>query len=237
VARGDFGDLILAGMVVILTIMLVRTRHQIAPKPGLCRNTRAADSVEVSTQVEAQAPSETPAPEGAAPIEASVSTEEVALAEAPAPTEAPEEPIVKYHFDRSAIPAEAQAPVEAPPLPPTEIPFRPVTGPLVPQFLEAITVNGKLHRFPLNQASLSIGRASDNDIIIGDEFPNASSVADHHAHISRRESWAVIEATDPHAPIYVNDQRTGRNILRNGWRVTLARWTSPSAPPGWAPRR
>ena len=59
-----------------------------------------------------------------------------------------------------------------------------------------------------------MGRAPDNDIVIGDEFPNASSVADHHARISLRESWAVIEAINPDAPIYVNDQRTGRNTTR-----------------------
>jgi len=202
--------LILAGMVVILTIMLVRTRHQIAPKPGTLAETPVPPApVEVSTQVEAQAPSETPAP-----TEAPALAPEELIVEAPTSTEAPASPEVP-------IPAEAQAPVEASPLPPIEVPFRPVTAPLVPQFLEAISVNGKLRRFPLNQASLSIGRASDNDVVIGDEFPSASSVADHHARISRHESWAVIEAIDPDAPIYVNDQRTGRNILRNGWRVTL----------------
>jgi serine/threonine protein phosphatase PrpC len=213
--------LILAGMVVTLTIMLVRTRHQIAPKPGPLAETPVPPApVQMPTPIEAQAPSETPAPEGTVPSEAIISAEAIAVAEAPVLV--PEEPIVEVPAStEEPISAEAQAQGEAPPPPSVEIPFRTVTGPLVPQFLEAITVNGKSRRFPLNRASLSIGRASDNDIVIGDEFPNASSMADHHARISRRESWAVIEAADPDAPIYVNDQRTGRNILRNGWRVTL----------------
>jgi PPM family protein phosphatase len=212
--------LVLASAVVILTIMLVRARRQIKPAQPIAPVETPAPSVpmEALPQREVPAPSETPAPEGAAPIEASASTE------APAPTEAPtpETPIHNATaLTEAPVPAEAQAPVQVPPLPPTEIPFRPVTAPSVPQFLETITLNGKLRRFSLNQANLSMGRASDNDIVIGDEFPNASSVADHHARISLRESWAVIEAIGPDAPIYVNDQRTGRNILHNGWRVTL----------------
>jgi serine/threonine protein phosphatase PrpC len=206
--------LVLAGAVVILTIMLVRARRQITSAPPAAPVETPAPPVPVEAlpQREAPAPSEIPAPEGTTPLEASASTE--------APT--PETPI----YDATALteapaPAEAQAPVQVPPLPSTEIPFRPVTATPVPQFLEAITLTGKLRRFSLNQANLSMGRASDNDIVIGDEFPNASSVADHHARISLRESWAAIEAIGPDAPIYVNDQRTGRNILHNGWRVTL----------------
>ena len=136
--------LILAGMVVILTIMLVRTRHQIAPEAR--RSGRNASCrqlpVEVPTQVEAPAPSETPAPEGAAPIEAKCSTDELTEAPGNADHEA-------SCFDRSAqYHAEAQAPVQAPPLPPTEIPFRPVTAPSVPQFLEAITTQWQVAPFP-----------------------------------------------------------------------------------------
>ncbi len=213
--------LVLIGMVVALTVMLVRMRSQITSKPGtLAEMTLPPAPVEMPAPAEAQTPSATPAPEGATPAGASASTE--ALAEAEAPISAPGEPMVETPASAEATTSTAVlSPVEAPLSPAIEIPFRTVTGPLVPQFLEAITVNGKSRRFPLNRASLSIGCASDNDIVIGDEFPNASSMADHHARISRRESWAVIEATNPDAPIYVNDQRTGRNILRNGWRVTL----------------
>ncbi len=118
--------------------------------------------------------------------------------------------------------------VEAPPLP--EVPpvaaavaptLRPVSMPTVPQFLEVTTIEGKLRRFPLDRARLTIGRALDNDIVIGDEFPGATSVANHHARVEIREAWVIVEPAGPNAPIFVNGQQTGRNILRNGWRLTL----------------
>jgi serine/threonine protein phosphatase PrpC len=68
---------------------------------------------------------------------------------------------------------------------------------------------------------MTIGRAADNDIVIGSEFPASSSVADRHAHIKLREPWIIVEAAGPNALVWVNGQRTGRNILRNGWHVML----------------
>jgi len=124
---------------------------------------------------------------------------------------------------RAAPPA--QAPIEAKPPEPAipEVPSAPVEGlpPAPPQFLEARTTDGKVHRFPLNRLLLTIGRAADNNIVIGDDFPGASSVADHHARIKLRDPWVVIEAASLSTAVFVNGQRTGRNILRNGWRVTL----------------
>ena len=69
--------LVLAGAVVILTIMLVRTRRQITPaRPSAPVETPAPPVlVEALPQEETLAPSEMPAPEGAAPLEASASTE------------------------------------------------------------------------------------------------------------------------------------------------------------------
>jgi hypothetical protein len=89
------------------------------------------------------------------------------------------------------------------------------------QFLQARTTDGKLRRFPLDRSTLTIGRAADNDIVIGDEFPGAPSVADHHARVKLQESWVIIEAVSLDRVVLVNGTRTGRNILRNGWRLTL----------------
>ena len=124
-------------------------------------------------------------------------------------------------------PVEAPAPTETipetppAPVPPPEALLRATPTMLIPQFLEARTSDGRLRRFSLNRPILTIGRAADNDIVIGDEFPAALSVADHHARVKLREPWVVIEAVSFNAEVWINGERTGRNILRNGWHVTL----------------
>lgn len=141
---------------------------------------------------------------------------------APEPMETP--PLVETMPEVEAPPVPLVPPAITPTVPvapPFEPPLRPGPMPTVPQFLEAITLEGKLRRFPLDRARLTIGRALDNDIVIGDEFPGAASVANHHARVEIREAWVIVEPAGPNAPIFVNGQQTGRNILRNGWRLTL----------------
>lgn len=155
------------------------------------------------------------------PVEAPAFTQ----AEAPM-VQAP--PVPVETIEPSAVEA-APAPETPLPVPietqaypfPFETPTIPVSTPTVPQFLEAATIEGKPRRFPLDRASLTIGRAPDNDIVIGDEFPGAASVARHHARIEIREAWVVVEPASPNTVIFVNGQQTGRNILRNGWQLTL----------------
>ena len=135
------------------------------------------------------------------------------------PVEAPE---------TTAAPAETLPPVTAapqievvePPLPMIETLPHPIQL-AVPQFLEGITADGKLRRFALDRTVMTIGRSPQNDLVITDEFPGAASVADRHARLELRDAWVIIEPASPGAPLHVNGQPTGRNILRNGWRVTL----------------
>jgi protein phosphatase len=96
---------------------------------------------------------------------------------------------------------------------------------MVPQFLEAITANGKPRRFALDRTVLTIGRGPNNDIVISDDFSGAASVATRHARVELRDGWVIIESASPGAALFVNGQPTGRNILRNGWRVTLGEFS------------
>lgn len=129
------------------------------------------------------------------------------------------------HQPSPGTPAEAPIEALAPPeLTPSEAPeaaSRATPTALAPQFLQARATNGKLRRFPLDRPTLTIGRAADNAIVIGDEFPAASSLADHHARVKLQEPWVIIEAVSLDQVVLVNGMRTGRSILRNGWRVTL----------------
>jgi protein phosphatase len=153
---------------------------------------------------------------------------------APPPAEAPFETPTQPSLTKASPTSptleapQATAPVETPPesalaeIPPTPEQGAPyVPSAPIPQFLEARTADGKLRRFSLDRPLLTVGRAADNAIVIGDEFPAAASVADHHARVKLRDSSVILEAVSLSEPVFVNGQRTGKNILRNGWRMTL----------------
>ena len=142
---------------------------------------------------------------------------------APVPVETPPEPIQEPSEplspqDTQPIPVLVRA---EPTPPPSFVGFTPRLTPVAPQFLEVITTEGKLVKFPLDRTRLAIGRASDNDIVIGDGFPGAASVTDYHARVELRDDWVIVEAASPDTVLFVNGQQTGRNVLHNGWRLTL----------------
>ncbi len=74
--------------------------------------------------------------------------------------------------------------------------------------------------FPLAIDDITIGRASDNSIVIPPDVPGAETVSHYHARLYRLERW-VLEDLDSTNGIYVNGQRTGRNYLRNGWEIGI----------------
>ena len=210
-------------VVALVAVMAVSLRARRRGAPG-------------APPIETPAVIETPAPEVA--LETPLAE---AVVKAPAVTRPPEEPPVEVAVQSppAQVPSETPpspevvtAPVAIPPSPPAVPALESVTppvgslpysiqAPVVPQFLEAITVNGKPRRFALDRTVLTIGRAPGNDIVISDEFPGAASVADRHARVELRDAWVIIESVSPGAALFVNGQPTGRNILRNGWRVTL----------------
>lgn len=84
-----------------------------------------------------------------------------------------------------------------------------------------VDVEGKSQTFMLVPEGVTIGRAEDNTLVIGATFPGWESVSRHHARIFQQgEDWIVADLNS-HNGIYVHDRRTGRNLLRDGWKLRL----------------
>ncbi len=111
------------------------------------------------------------------------------------------------------------------PLPVVSAPSAALPPMAAPQFFELSGLDGKLVRFPLNKAFNTMGCAADNDIVVDELFPGYETVAERHARVELRGDLAIIEDLNPAVPdatgVFVNDRRTGKNLLRNGWRVGL----------------
>jgi hypothetical protein len=75
--------------------------------------------------------------------------------------------------------------------------------------------------FPLERDNLTIGRASDNDLVIDEHFPSYETVSRTHARLYRRAGHWIIEDLNSKNGVYINQQRTGRNLLHEGWNVSL----------------
>ncbi|MBN1921974.1 MAG: FHA domain-containing protein [Anaerolineae bacterium] len=99
-------------------------------------------------------------------------------------------------------------------------PSAPPTAP-APASLTYTDTEGQVRTYELNPEGVTIGRATDNGLVIGPTFPNWETVSQHHARISRKgEDWIVTDLNSANG-IYVNAQRTGRNLLHDGWKLAL----------------
>lgn len=66
-----------------------------------------------------------------------------------------------------------------------------------------------------------MGRAPENDLVITPELAGWETVSRSHARIYRQgENW-IVEDLGSTNGIYVNGRRTGRNLLRDGWRLGI----------------
>lgn len=102
-------------------------------------------------------------------------------------------------------------------------PLKPVVPPPAPAPARLVCADaaGKSQTFALNPEGVAIGRAEDNVLVIGPALPGWESVSQHHARIFRRgEEWIVTDLNS-HNGVYVNDRRTGRNLLRDGWKLRV----------------
>ncbi|MBC7250833.1 MAG: FHA domain-containing protein [Anaerolineae bacterium] len=95
-----------------------------------------------------------------------------------------------------------------------------MSAPTMP-YLESIGYQGQRQRFPLDKSVIRIGRAEDNDIVITDRFQGWDTVSRVHATIERDGARYVIVDQGSLNGVYVNGRRTGRNLLRDGWKVAI----------------
>ncbi|MBN1873333.1 MAG: FHA domain-containing protein [Anaerolineae bacterium] len=76
-------------------------------------------------------------------------------------------------------------------------------------------------RFILAPEGTTIGRAADNVLAVDATFPAWETVSTYHARIFYLDNAWRLEDLDSHNGVYVNGQRTGRNLLRDGWEISI----------------
>jgi pSer/pThr/pTyr-binding forkhead associated (FHA) protein len=67
----------------------------------------------------------------------------------------------------------------------------------------------------------TIGRDPRNDIVIAQNLPGWDTVSPQHARIYRQDGRWILEDLDSMNGVYVNGQRTGRNLLHEGYRIGI----------------
>ena len=102
----------------------------------------------------------------------------------------------------------------------TPTPPPPPPAPAAP-YLESTSIPGSPHRFDLGPDGITIGRAPENDLVITQDFPGWETVSRSHARVYRQAGRWIIEDLDSTNGVYVNERRTGRNLLRDGWRLGI----------------
>jgi hypothetical protein len=95
--------------------------------------------------------------------------------------------------------------------PPPPVP----TGP----YLESTATPGSQGRLHLKPDGVTIGQTSENDLVITQDLPGWETVSRRHARIYAQSGRWIVEDLGSMNGIYVNGRRTGRNLLRDGWRL------------------
>src|SRR5207244_1279928 len=89
-------------------------------------------------------------------------------------------------------------------------------------YVEFEGLQGGPRRFYVGAGPLVIGRAPESDVCVTETFMNWDSVSRRHARIVREvrnsQPRMVVEDLGSRNGIFVNGRRTGRNVLRDGWR-------------------
>lgn len=134
-------------------------------------------------------------------------------------------PISKFPPRRPAAPPspapgppEVKEPEAAPP--PLVTTERPKPG--IP-YLESLDRTKGVVYCPLSQPVITIGRDSDNDMVIDEHFVGWPTVSRHHAKVERDGELLVLVDLDSENGVYVNDRRTRENILHDGSVVSFGR--------------
>jgi hypothetical protein len=103
---------------------------------------------------------------------------------------------------------------------PTPLPPSPPPAPTGP-YLESVGIPGGPRRFDLRPDGITIGRATENDLVITQDFPAWETVSRHHARVYQQAGRWIIEDLSSMNGIYVNEKRTGRNLLHDGWQLGI----------------
>jgi hypothetical protein len=99
-------------------------------------------------------------------------------------------------------------------------PPSPSAVPSVPH-LESVSIPGGPRRFGLQPGGSTIGRGLENDLIITQDFPAWETASRCHARIYQQAGHWIVEDLGATNGVYVNGKRTGRNLLRDGWRLGI----------------
>jgi len=91
------------------------------------------------------------------------------------------------------------------------------TGPHV----ESVGIPGSPRRFHLKPDGVTIGQAPGNDLVISEDFPQWDTVSRRHARIYAKADRWIVEDLGSRNGVYVNGRRTGKNLLRDGWRLGI----------------
>jgi hypothetical protein len=101
------------------------------------------------------------------------------------------------------------------------VPEAPPPGVPVVPYLESVGATGRTRRYDLTPGGVTIGRAADNDLVITQDFLGWETVSRRHARVRGQAGRWIVEDLDSMNGVYVNGRRTGRNLLREGWRLAI----------------
>jgi hypothetical protein len=90
-------------------------------------------------------------------------------------------------------------------------------------YLESIATPGGPHRLHLKPDGATIGLAPENDLVITHDLDGWESVSRRHARIYTQAGRWIVQDLESTNGVYVNGRRTGRNLLRDGWRLSLGK--------------
>jgi hypothetical protein len=88
-------------------------------------------------------------------------------------------------------------------------------------YLESIGTTGQARRLHLKPDGVTIGQAEENDLVITQDFARWETVSRRHARIYVQGNRWIVEDLHSMNGTYVNGRRTGRNLLCDGWRLSV----------------
>ena len=114
---------------------------------------------------------------------------------------------------------EPTAPIEKPEEPPLPIVVPPPPPPPAIISLEFSAEADQHVSFTLDKPVLTIGQASDNDIVLAAPVLNADTVSQHHARLYRDQDGYIVRDLSSRNGLAVNGRQTVENLLQDGDRV------------------